>query len=91
MIKLLAPFFIAFSFFAYAVDPIDQEIERLEAKLKEYRLKEMNTEIKSQNEMLLDWDTYSKNIQEAENYEHEAEKIEKRLQELRSRKESKSQ
>lgn len=88
MFRSLTLLSLAFSFFVYAADPVDEEISRLEKKLHELKLKEMNAEIKSQKEMFFDWQDYTSDLKTAEDYETQADKIEKRLQELRSLKES---
>jgi hypothetical protein len=75
--------------FSFANEAIDEEIARLEKKLHDYKIKEMNAEIKGQNEMLLDWQDFDSDMKEAENYENEIEKIQTRLDALRKQKESK--
>lgn len=61
---------------------IDLEIEKLDKKLHEYRLKEMNKEIESQPLMFEQWHEYSDKLEQAENYEDTVHKLENQRQEL---------
>lgn len=70
------------------IDAIDKEIHTLQTELEGLRLKEMNTDVKSQGMMIADWSAYAKDVEQLrkdENAEKELESHIKTLQEQKTR------
>ena len=61
---------------------INQQIELLDKKIGEYRLREMNKEMESQPLMFEQWDEYAEKMEEAEKLGDTEQALEKKRQEL---------
>lgn len=67
---------------------IDKEIEQVTQELHAARLKLMHAETISQNFIKYEWGDYSREIEDAEKYERQVEKLDLQLQQLLKEKEA---
>lgn len=61
---------------------IDRELEQLQAQLQDYRIRELNAEVSSEYQMRAMPGAFTQGLKQAEKDQIEAERIEKRIQDL---------
>lgn len=68
-----------------AIEAVDFELVILHKQLSQARLKSMQKEINGQQLMFEEWSSFAKEIKESEEYEEQADQIQKQIEALESK------